>query len=323
MSLQPLKNMLAPVAAIALFAASCPANESAAPAADDRKEMGSLVSAEWLREHLDDPGLVVLDATVVIEFGEEGPRMLNGRANYDTGHIPGAGFADLMGDLSDADSPREFTRPAPEQFIAAMEKLGVSDDSRVVLYDANVSVWAARVWWMLRWVGFDRAALLDGGLGAWKAAGYPLSTEPASPEPGSLTLNLRPGLITDREEVLASLGRDDVMLVDAMSGEHYRGEVAMYARPGHIPGARNLPSTLLLDGTGRFRPQDELEMLIDGDRGDRTITYCGGGIAASADAFVLTRLGFTDVAVYDASLEEWAADPANPMVTGDGSTGQQ
>lgn len=322
MTLLPLKNILAPAAAAVLIAASCLANEPAAPAADVPQEMDSLVSAEWLSEHLDDPGLVVLDCTVVIEFGEEGPRMLNGRTNYDAGHIPGAGFADLMGDLSDADSPREFTRPAPEQFIAAMEKLGVSDGSRVVLYDTSFSVWAARVWWLLRWVGFDRAALLDGGLGAWKATGYPLSTEPASPAAGSLTPDLRPGLITDHGEVFASLERDDVMLVDAMSGEHYRGEMAMYARPGHIPGARNLPATLLLDEAGRFRPQDELEMLIDGDRDDRTITYCGGGIAASADAFILTRLGFTDVAVYDASLEEWAADPANPMVTGDGSAGQ-
>ena len=111
------------------------------------------------------------------------------------------------------------------------------------------------------------------------------------------------------------------MLVDAMTGEHFRGEVTMYARPGHIPGARSLPATVLRDETGRFRPQDELEMLIDGDRDGRTITYCGGGIAASADAFILTRLGFTDVAVYDASLEEWAADPANPMVTGDDAAG--
>ena len=104
-----------------------------------------------------------------------------------------------------------------------------------------------------------------------------------------------------------------------MPEAHYRGEMAMYARPGHIPGASNLPTTLLLDESGRFRPQDELEMLVDGEPDARTITYCGGGIAAATDAFIMHRLGFTDVAVYAASLEEWTADPANPMELGEES----
>ncbi len=107
--------------------------------------------------------------------------ILSGRADYEGGHIPSAGFADLMGDLSDGDSPLRFAVPTPEQFCAAMGALGVGDDSPVVLYDGSDSVWAARVWWMLRWVGFDRAALLDGGLKAWTAEDRPLSTEPAEP----------------------------------------------------------------------------------------------------------------------------------------------
>ena len=312
--------------AAALLVISAPAYSQEPPqsAPDANQEMDTLVSAEWLSRHLGDPDLVVLDCTVAIEPDEAGGiRMVNGRAGFEAGHIPTAGFADLMGELADADSELEYTLPSPEQFLAAMEKLGVSDDSRVVLYDANYSVWAARVWWMLRWIGFDRAALLDGGLKAWTAAGHPLSTEPADRAPGNLTLNLRPELIADRDEVLASLESDNVTLVDAMPGEHFRGEMAMYARPGHIPGALNMPSTLLLDETSRYRPLDELGMLIDADPNARTITYCGGGIAASADAFILTRLGFTDVAVYAASLQEWAADPDNPMETADGGAGQQ
>jgi thiosulfate/3-mercaptopyruvate sulfurtransferase len=100
----------------------------------------------------------------------------------------------------------------------------------------------------------------------------------------------------------------------------YRGEMAMYGRPGHIPGASNVPAFALLDESGRYRSHDELAALFDGDRNARTITYCGGGIAASSDAFIMTRLGFTDVAVYIASLQEWAADPANPMVVDEGAT---
>jgi thiosulfate/3-mercaptopyruvate sulfurtransferase len=174
-------------------------------------------------------------------------------------------------------------------------------------------VWAARVWWMLRWVGFDRAALLDGGLMAWKAEGRPLSNEPVSRPATQLTVALRPELIADRDEVFASINNDEVSLIDAMPAAHYQGEMVMYDRPGHIPGALNIPVFTLLDESGRFRPHDELASMIGGDRNARAITYCGGGISASANAFVMTRLGFTDVAVYTASLQEWAADPANPL----------
>ena len=167
---------------------------------------------------------------------------------------------------------------------------------------------------MLRWVGFDRAALLDGGLGAWTAEGRPLSTEPANRPAKGLTPAPRPELIADRDEVLAAIDNDAVSIIDVLPESHYRGEMSMYDRPGHIPGASNNPSTALLDESGRYRPHDELAAMLDGDRNARTITYCGGGIAASSNAFIMTRLGFTDVAVYTASLQEWAADPANPLV---------
>jgi len=276
--------------------------------------MDTLVTAEWLSEHLNDPDLVVLDCTVLVEPDEDGGfRIVSGRANYETGHIPTAGFADLMGDLSDGDSSISFAVPSPEQFAAAIGALGVGDDTRVVLYDASGSMWAARVWWMLRWVGFDRAALLDGGLNAWTAEGRPLSTEPATRSARNLTPNVRPELIADGDEVFASIGDDAVNLIDALSEAHYRGEISMYGRPGHIPGASNVPVFSLVDDTGRYRSNEELAKIFGGDRDTRTITYCGGGIAASADAFILTRLGHTDVAVYTASLQEWAADPANPL----------
>ena len=303
-----LRTLILSTAALGLMAA-CTSSDGRPDA-----KMGTLVTAEWLSQHLNDPNLVVLDCTVLVEPNDDGSvRVLSGRANYDSGHIPTAGFADLMGDLSDGDSPLQFAVPTPEQFGAAMGALGVGDDSRIVLYDGGNSVWAARVWWMLRWVGFDRAALLDGGLAAWKAEDRPLSTEPASRPAAQLTVALRPELIADRDEVFASIKNDEVSLIDAMPAAHYRGEMVMYDRPGHIPGALNIPVFTLLDESGRFRPHDELASMIGGDPNARAITYCGGGISASANAFVMTRLGFTDVAVYTASLQEWAADPANPL----------
>ena len=277
--------------------------------------MDTLVTTEWLSQHLDDPDLVLLDCTVCTIPHEDGSfHNVSGRPDYDVGHIPNAGFADLKGDLSDNTSPIEFAVPTPEQFCAAMGALGVGDDSRVVLYDTNYTAWAARVWWMLRWVGFDRAAILDGGLGAWAAEGRPLSIEPVSRPAKQLTPAPRPELIADRDEVLASLDDDAVCLIDTLPEEFYRGEMTIYARPGHIPGALNINGLKLLDKTGRFRPDDELAAMHKGDHNARTITYCGGGIVASANAFIMTRLGFTNVAVYTASLQEWAADPTNPMV---------
>ncbi len=279
--------------------------------------MESLVTPQWLSEHLDDPDLVVLDCTVLAEPDESGGfRSVSGRASYESGHIPSAGFADLTGDLSDGASPHRFAVPTPEQFAAAMGALGVGDDSRVVLYDASGSSWAARVWWMLRWVGFDRAALLDGGLAAWTAEGRPLSTEPADRPAKTLTPAPRPRLIADRDEVMAAIDDDAVVIIDVLPEAHYRGEMTFYARPGHIAGATNIPMQALTDESGRYRPQDELAAMYQGERDARYITYCGGGIAASSTAFIMTRLGFTDVAVYTASLEEWAADSANPMETG-------
>jgi thiosulfate/3-mercaptopyruvate sulfurtransferase len=279
--------------------------------------MKSLVITEWLSHHLDDPDLVVLDCTVVTEPEPDGGfHNVSGRADYERGHIPNAGFADLKGDLCDSDSPIEFALPTPAQFCSAMGALGVGDESRVVLYDTRYSAWAARVWWMLRWVGFDRAALLDGGMGAWTGEGRPVSTGPASRPARQLTPALRPELMADRNEVRAGIDDEAVHIIDTLPPEFFSGEQAMYGRPGHIPGAVNAFGLALLDESGHLRPDEELAALVAGDRNARNITYCGGGILASLNAFAMTRLGFADVAVYTASLQEWAADPANPMVVG-------
>ena len=289
--------------------------EKSQPGSVASDTMETLVTAEWLSQHINDSDLVILDCTVLIEMDSSGGMLaVSGRAQYEEGHIPSAGFADLTGDLSDADSPFEYALPTPEQFCAVMSKLGVGDNSRVVLYDATNSVWAARVWWMLRWVGFDRAALLDGGLKAWTAEGQQLSAEPSDNQTKQLTPAPRPALIADRDEVFAAISDDAVTLIDVMPEPHFRGEMVMYDRPGHIPTARNISVMALADESGRYRSHDELAVMFAGDREARSITYCGAGIAASSNAFIMIRLGFKDVAVYMGSLQEWAADPANPLV---------
>ncbi|MDJ0657818.1 MAG: sulfurtransferase [Xanthomonadales bacterium] len=312
MALNDLMRQLGLAALAGLFLAACSTSETRAP---EPAPMDSLVSVEWLHQHLNDPDLVVLDATVMVEQGDDGKFInYNGRGNYETGHIPGAGFADLLGDeLRDTDSPFDIMAPDPGQFAAGMAALGVSDDSRVVIYDVMGGVWSARVWWMLRWIGFDRAALLDGGIKAWTDAGYPLSTEPVVRKPGRLSVNPRPQLFSDRHEVLDALSDSKVHVIDSLSAAHYSGEWTMYARPGHIPTAVNVSVFQLFDEAGQFRSNPELAGLFSTPTDQRTITYCGGGIAAASNAFTLVRLGYTDVAIYDGSLEEWAADPELPM----------
>jgi thiosulfate/3-mercaptopyruvate sulfurtransferase len=307
------------MAALVLLACQGKTDSEPATVAQDAPQsaMGTLVTTEWLSQHLNDSDLVVLDCNVIMQPKEGGGmRSLSGRAAYENGHIPSAGFADLTSDLCDTSSAMGFALPTPEEFCAAMGALGVGDNSRVVLYDSFRSVWAARVWWMLRWVGFDRAALLDGGLKAWSAEGRPLSTEPAGHRTRTLTPKPRPELIAYYDEVSAAISADSISLIDAMHEPHFQGSMALYGRPGHIPGAINVPATSLVDTLGHYRSQEELAALFDGDPQARAITYCGAGVAASSNAYVMHRLGFTNVAVYMASLQEWAADSANPMVVG-------
>ena len=281
--------------------------------------MDTLINAEWLKKHINDPELVVLDCTVVTMPDANDPRGLknvSGQPDYELGHIPNAGFADLKNELCKTNDPVEFDLSSPEQFCAAMGRLGVGDDSRVVLYDANYTGWAARVWWMLRWVGFDHAAILDGGLAAWTSTGNALSLEPVTRAVNTLTCKPRPELIAYHDEVLTGINDETVVLIDTLPDPFYRGEMSIYPRAGHITGAVNIDGLSLLDRRGHLLSQDTLAAMHEFDHNARIITYCGGGIVASTDAFVLTRLGYNNVAVYMASLEEWATDPGNPMEMG-------
>jgi len=281
--------------------------------------MDTLVSAGWLKKHINDSDLVILDCTVVTVPDKDDPRGLrnvSGRPDYELGHIPNAGFADLKTVLCKTNEPVEFDLLSPEQFCAEMGKLGVGDDSRVVLYDANYTGWATRVWWMLSWVGFDHAAILDGGLSAWTSSGNELSLKPVTRAIKTLTPKPRPELIANHDEVLASINDETVVLIDTLPDPFYRGEMSIYPRAGHIKGAVNIDGLSLLDKKGYLLSQDKLAAMHEFDRNARIITYCGGGIVASTDAFVLSRLGFNNVAVYMASLEEWTTDLNNPMELG-------
>jgi thiosulfate/3-mercaptopyruvate sulfurtransferase len=281
-----------------------------------------LVETDWLAAHLDDPELRVLECTTILHPRPEGGfRAESGRATWAAGHIPRSGFADLTGDLCDRTSKLLYMMPPAEQMAAVMGRLGVGEGTRVVLYDRAVNMWAARVWWMLRAVGFDAAAVLNGGWRKWTAEGRPTSTEPCAYPAARFVARPRPDLFVGKEAVLAGLGHRATCVVNALSEAQHRGVGGVaYGRPGRIAGSANVPAQSLVDpATHAYLPAAVLRERFAAagvlDAG-RVITYCGGGIAASSDAFVLTLLGHDAVSVYDASLSEWAADPSLPMETG-------
>lgn len=283
--------------------------------------MDPLVSSSWLVDHLDDPDLRILECTVDLKSGPGGfvPQEVSDR--WAEGHIPNSVYADLTNDLSDPGSDLRFTMPTAEHFARAMEALGVGQGTRVVLYDRRMTMWATRVFWMLRAFGFDDCAVLDGGWRNWTQEGRPVSTDPA-PERPTITFRAepRPELIATLEQVEAAVGDDRTCIVNSLSPENHDGADSTYGRPGHIPGASNVFAMALIDAeTHRYRPLSELEVMFDHLPSDQpVITYCGGGIAATSDAFVLRELlGRDDVAVYDGSLSEWLKDPDRPLVITD------
>ncbi|WP_369149126.1 sulfurtransferase [Streptomyces sp. R44] len=286
---------------------------------------GPLVDSTWLADRLDDPRLIVLDATTLLPSPRHDGdhRCASGREGWAERHIPGSRHADLTGDFSDHDAPYHFAVPGPEALAAALARLGVGAGHSVVAYDSGGGIWAARLWWMLRAISVP-AAVLDGGLEAWTAAGHPLASGENTGRATAVTPVVpvpRPELWTDIETVTAlSRGELPGTLVCALPAGGFDGSApTRYSRRGHIPGSSSLPGRELLDSAGRVLPATELAARVGavlGAADSPVVLYCGGGISAAGAALALTLLGREDVSLYDGSLEEWSGDPARPLEIG-------
>jgi thiosulfate/3-mercaptopyruvate sulfurtransferase len=282
-----------------------------------------LVSTDWLAAHLGDPGLVVVDASVLGTETPVGFRWLSGLDEYlIDGHIPGAVFGDLLEEFSDPEGPYSFTRPEPARVERAARDLGIDDDVAVVVYDSSIAQWAARLWWILASAGLSRVAVLDGGLARWRAEGRAIETGFEAPRrAGALSLSPRERFWADGIEVQRIVaGEADAALVCALPPSDFRGETGRRARRGHIPGSVNVPVGSVVDRETRTLLQGaELEARLAaataGHHPSRVVVYCGAGIAAAGTGFALRLAGHPDVAIYDGSLDEWVADPAAPLVT--------
>ncbi|MER7828176.1 sulfurtransferase [Streptomyces sp. NPDC096097] len=278
---------------------------------------GPLVGVDWLARRLGAPGLVLFDASV-------------GAHRAAAHRIPGARPFDLDGDLSDHTAPAPHTMPGAPEFTEAMRSLGVEDRDTVVVYDGAGIYSSARAWWMLRAMGFDRAAVLDGGLPAWSAAGLPV--EAAAPTyggpRGSFTARPRAGLLVDSATVARALTDPAATVLDARTRERFAGtapEPRPGLRGGHMPGALNLPFAELQDRDGLMRPAGELRATfraLTGEREpggeqerERLYLSCGSGVTACVLALGAELAGYEEIAVYDGSWSEWGMPSELPVTT--------
>lgn len=275
--------------------------------------MDSLVSTEWLAQHLGEADLVVVDSTWFMPASGR-----SGRTEYLQAHIPAARFVDID-ELSDRSSPLPHMLPSAAEFGAAMERLGVGRNNRIVVYDNSPIHTAARGWFMLRHFGAPHVAILDGGFQKWTAEGRPTdSGEPSPPRQGSFDPIERDEIAT-KEQLLAGTG---LPWIDARGRPRFEG-TEDDPRPGiaagHGPGARNLPFASLYRDDGTFKSVDEIRKLFAGAGVDPSrpfIASCGSGVTANSVLFAAHLLGNDETRLYDGSWSEWGADPATPKVLG-------
>lgn len=275
-----------------------------------------LVSTETLAQHLNDPAWVIFDCRHDLTDFDKGARL------YRAGHVPGAHFAAVERDLSGAKTGRNGRHPLPqpEAFAGFLAQHGVTEMSTVVAYDDVGGQYASRLWWMARWIGFDRVALLDGGFPKWTAENRPVTTEVPREHSGNVPLRLNPGMVWRAEDVARRLG-EGAMLIDARSAERYRGEVEPIDRvAGRIPGAVNRFFKTNLNADLTFRPapelRRELETLLGGRKPEQVGHQCGSGVTACVNLFAMEYAGLPGSKLYAGSWSEWIADPARPVAKG-------
>jgi thiosulfate/3-mercaptopyruvate sulfurtransferase len=276
----------------------------------------TLIDTEALARRLDDPDIVIVDCRFDLADPGAGDRA------FAASHVPGAVYAHLDRDLAGTKTGTNGRHPLPsaESAAATFGRFGIGAGSQVVVYDQDSGMFASRLWWMLRWLGHDAAAVLDGGFARWVAEGRPTSTDVATPRPRTFVPSPRPDFVVTAAEVPSFASAPDARVVDARAPERYRGEIEpIDPVAGHIPGAVNYFYQRSLED-GRFRTPDalreEFRASLGEVRGDRIVCYCGSGVTACHNVLALEHAGVRGARVYAGSWSEWVADPSRPVERG-------
>lgn len=275
----------------------------------------TLVSAAQLAAHIDDPGWKIFDCRHDLADPEFGRRAYRER------HIPNAQFLHLDRDLSGPVTGRNGRHPLPDPVLLAakLARGGVANDTQVVGYDDAGNMYAVRLWWLLRWLGHDKVAVLDGGLPAWVRAGYALTDAPPKVEPAAFEWRLRERPV-ETAYIEAHLGQPDLLLLDARAADRFRGEnETLDPVAGHIPGAVNRPFRSNLTPDGRFKPAAQLarefKELLRGQPAEQVVAYCGSGVTACHNLLALEIAGLRGARLYPGSWSEWCSDRGRPVAT--------
>lgn len=266
-----------------------------------------LINIHWLQAHLSDPNVVIIDCRFALNNPQQG------RQAYLAGHIPGAVYLDLNQDLSSPVKQHGGRHPLPpvERFVHQLETLGISSQpaTQVVAYDATQGAFAARLWWLLRYLGHETVAVLDGGFPAWQTAKFPLERGIAAPVPGKFAPRPQTDWVVDRTAVLARQAQGDMTLVDARSPERYRGEQEpIDPVAGAIPNAANFFWQTNLDAQGYFKSPNELKQLwSDMPAPEQSIYYCGSGVTACVNLLAQAAMGQTLPQLYIGGWSDWCS----------------
>lgn len=285
----------------------------------------AIVSCEWLKERIDDDNIRVFDCTTYLHYTDDHPSkpydVESGFENYKIGHIPNASYFDLQGKLSNNQSPFNFTVPDYDILTKSFQTMGVGDPFHVILYATNAVQWATRVWWLIFILGFKRVSILDGGLREWQELGYDLEVGENSFKPARFEASSDRSVFVGKDHTLESINAKNCIILNALTSDLHRGENPRYGRPGRIPGSINIPfHNLLEENTHKLlTPAKALEIFEreNLNKKTRVLNYCGGGIAATLNAFVLRQLGIENLEIYDNSMSEWAMDYSLPIETTD------